>query len=242
MKTAIRLSVVLVAYLGLAVGGAPASADVHPSGPVPTPKVAFTTTATSPGSSFGVHARITFPASRTGRPYSVNSVGVAFPEGTRIDRTAIPVCRASDVDLYLRGTALCAESRLGTATAKVDFMGPGSEVLGGPYEEFLLGDGEIIIFEYNQLRRPGPDGATLAPLIFRAPLTDRGFTMVIPEGPSLALPDLLWALKSVDLTFADTGVFRLPTKTTSEKWDFDVRFGYYVGTQQSVRIQVPVTG
>lgn len=226
----------LAAPLHAAPGGGMSSPD-----PAPLQSTSLTLTTDRPGSATGLTARIDFLSSRPWvRPYSVRQIGVQFPPGFGVDFAAAPVCRASDAELYLRGAQVCANSIIGTATAKVDFGWPNSDRVGAPFEQFILGDGELIIFEYNQLGKSAADGFTVFPLIFRTPLNGAGFVMSIPEAPTLALPDMLWALKSVDLTFDGRGVFRTPaTCAESGTWPMTMTFSYYMGVEERMTTRIP---
>ncbi|MFI5502396.1 hypothetical protein ACIA5E_25325 [Nocardia asteroides] len=241
-------TIMLAAFISVLAGypaaAAPTGGGSSDSLAVPLQTATAALTTTEPGAATGLRSDVEFRAAQPwGRPYSVNNIAVRFPAGFTVDFSAVPICRASDLELYLRGPGICADSIIGAATAKVDFGWPNSERIGGPYEQFLLGDGELIIFENNQLGKPAADGFTLAPLIFRTPLSDNGFSMFIPEGPSLALPDLLWALRSIELRFDDRGVFRTPdTCDPSGAWTLTVGFTYYMGATDEVTTSLPCTG
>ena len=67
--------------------------------------------------------------------------------------------------------------------------------------------------------------------------------MDIPEAPSFRKPDGLQALKSVELSFPETGVFRTPSSCPAAgTWPFTITFDYYVGAAHSVTVEVPCGG
>ncbi len=210
---------------------------------VPAAAVSLRLTTDQPGAATGMFATIDFPLSEFGRPYSVRQIGVRFPPGFTVDFDAVPLCDASNAALYRRGVEPWSASIVGSATAEVDLGWRNSERLGGPFHQFVLGDGEFICYERNQLGTPGPDGRTVFPLVFRTPVDDSGFVMTIPEAPSFRKPDGLHALKSVELSFPGTGAFRTPEACPATGvWPFTITFDYYVGASHSVIVEVPCAG
>ena len=232
-----RVAKLSAAISRIASRGRARSADVDA---VPEAVVSLRLTTDHADSPTGVFASIEFPPSGCGRPYSVRQIGVRFPPGFTVDFDAVPRCDATNLALYRRGVAPWSASIVGSATAEVDLGWRNSERFGGPFHQFVLGEGEFICYERNQLGTPGPDGFTVFPLVFRTPVDDSGFVMDIPEAPSFRKPDGLQALKSVELSFPETGVFRTPSSCPAAgTWPFTITFDYYVGAAHSVTVEVP---
>ncbi|MCV7191823.1 hypothetical protein [Mycolicibacterium brumae] len=209
----------------------------------PPPRLRLELSDPRPAAATGISAHVEFGRAPCGRPYSVREITVGFPPGFVVDADAVPRCAATNPQLCLRGPRPWAASLIGTATATVDFGWPRSEGFGGPYHQFLLGDGELIGYEINQLGAPGPAGFTVFPLIFRAPLDSSGFTVHVPEAPSFRRPDGMQALTSIDLFFTASGVFRTPQNPPdSGGWRFTLTFDYYIGARRAVVVDVPIAG
>lgn len=71
-------------------------------------------TTAHPGTSAGAELSISYPDELDGLPKPLRTGAIAFPNGTRFDEGAVPVCRASNDELTLLGTAACdPATRLG---------------------------------------------------------------------------------------------------------------------------------
>src|SRR3954452_17177220 len=106
-------AVVMVA--GLRAAGAPAG-RARQSG-------ACTWTATRPGAPTGYTLAVDFfdPADPAAKPHTLKTLVVRFPDGARVDTTALPQCRASDAELELEGPDACpADTRVGGGTIVTD--------------------------------------------------------------------------------------------------------------------------
>jgi hypothetical protein len=106
-----------------------------------------------PGNGTGMAAHIVYP-DYAGKPKSADRVVVELPAGSRFDESAVPVCRATDADLYSRGLSACpAQSRVGGGDGSVvTGFGPPFDPLRGDLHVFH-GPGELM----NVGTLPGSD-------------------------------------------------------------------------------------
>jgi hypothetical protein len=113
---------VALAVLWLAVAGGADAATTDRQ----TARLGLTTT--EPGAPTGTSLAIEFrnPAEPAGKPHTVASIVVRLAPGSVIDTSVPEQCKASDLDLMLRGAAACpAGSRVGDGALVSDSGSPG---------------------------------------------------------------------------------------------------------------------
>lgn len=191
------------------------------------------------GTSFSINWRD--PAEPEGKPYSVATIIVRLHRGTRIDTSVPQQCRASDLELQLRGAAACPEaSRVGGgeivsdtgSTAVFPRLIP-NDVSNFNNEGELLG--------VAQPREPNP------PINAVTRSKIRGTTLVVnfPAFPGNPPPDNFTALRTLRLKgdrIVREGRPYLrtpPACPRSRRWTNRLTFIYRDGVEQKVRSRSP---
>jgi hypothetical protein len=94
---------------------------------------AGTYTSQTPGSPSGLDALASWsdPGEPEGKPKEIRRMKVIFPPGTKLDTTALPTCKASDVDVQVMAVRACpAKTKLG------EVRGQGAYAGGPPFNTF----------------------------------------------------------------------------------------------------------
>ena len=101
--------------LGLAVTAAAALVSVAPAAADPRADYALKLASQTPGTPTALTLHILYknPDDPRGKPPPVRFVDLALPAGTRLVRSAVPPCEASDQELMALGAQACPDSRVG---------------------------------------------------------------------------------------------------------------------------------
>jgi hypothetical protein len=126
------------------------------SAPAETLQFEFSFTTSQPATPAGAAVQITYPDGQGGKPRPLRTGAIEFPDGTRIDEAAVPVCAASDDELRMLGTAACPPAtRLGGGRiTAITGCGPPLDPFVAEIHAFH-GHGQVI-YVYTQPGTPAP--------------------------------------------------------------------------------------
>jgi hypothetical protein len=209
-------------------------------------------TTTQPGAPTGWRQWIRYvnPGDPNGKPYAVAEIVFQLPEGTRIDTSVPPQCKASDGELQMQGAAACPpETKVGVGTLTADTGSP-----AGPLPRvvetnvtFFNNQDQIILFA-ETTNFPGPQPVRIASRV-----EVQGSTTIsrVPPIPAAPPPEPFLALKDVfnELNVITVGsgssrrayITTPPTCPPSGKWTFTTTFTYRDGVKQPVQSDTPCT-
>lgn len=237
----------IIALLGVLATAAPAVGQEQPR---QTYSAAFTTT--EPGAPTGLRQEIHYvnPEDPDGKPYSVAEIVFVLPEGTRIDTSVPPQCKASDAELQVEGADACPpETKVGRGALSAD-TGAGA----GPFPRVVESDvtffnnqDELILFA-ETTNTPGPQPIRVAS---RIEVQGRTTISRVPPLPGAPPPDPFLAIKDVfnELDPISTGrgrdrrayIATPPTCPESGQWTITATFTYRDGVKQTMRSDTPCT-
>lgn len=118
---ALAAALALAAVLAVAGLAAPA----HAQGERASLAIPFKVTAPATQTGLDMDLRYFNPRDRNAKPPAITELAIHLPPGTRLDPTAVPVCRASDEEIQSRGRDACPpQTKVGTGTLDVYLGAP----------------------------------------------------------------------------------------------------------------------
>ncbi|TMK95527.1 MAG: hypothetical protein E6G34_14785 [Actinobacteria bacterium] len=193
-----------------------------------------------PGASTGLASQIVYGTDASGKPKPVAAERVDLPVGSSFDETVVPACTASDVELYLFGTAACPESsQVGGGSGAVDTG------CGPPIDPVY---GDIYVFHApEQLLFAGtPPGSHQVASISR--LQIRGSTLEISNIPVTpgCLPDGETVGQEVNTSLSDRtdgshAFLTTPTTCRRRTWTSRLLISYRDGSSEMASASTPCT-
>lgn len=127
MRTTVALRAAALAHVVLAVLALGAVAPpAHAQGERAALAIPFKATAPATPTGLNMDLRYFNPRDRNAKPPAISELAIHLPAGTRLDPTALPVCRASDEEIQSRGRDACPpQTKVGTGTLDVYLGAPG---------------------------------------------------------------------------------------------------------------------
>jgi hypothetical protein len=223
------------------LSGARQSGDVRQ-----TANVHYTTT--EPGAPTGFDWKMEFrdPANPDGKPYSVATIAVQEAPGFALDPLAVPVCHATDAELYAQGAAACPpETRVGGGDLVSDTGSAGGipRFVESHIENFNGGDHVIGVADSSGAPPvPGFTRIVSRSSVSGDPIT---FSFDLPAVPGNPPPDPYTALRSLHLHdgpvgFGGRALGRTPPTCPADgHWTLTATFLYRDGVTQSVESRSP---
>jgi hypothetical protein len=205
----------------------------------------FTWTATRPGAPTGYTLAVDFfdPGDPAAKPHTLKTLVVRFPDGARVDTTALPQCTASDAELQLEGPDACpADTRVGGGTIVTDTGSTSSAIPRYAVNDVTQFNNQDEVIGVAVSRTDPPVTA-----VSRSRLHGETSTTAIPIFPGSPPPEPFTAFRkmrlSVPVIVRDGRAYGRtpPTCPRGRAWTILMTFVYYDGVSQTIASRSPCT-